>query len=199
MAFRRRPGARRGFRRGFRGAPFAKRRQAWITSAFIESAIDITGVATTELVLLEGPDWTPGTPIGHVTNTIRRCIFNGVFSPVPAATAFAMDVQTLFWCLYVLDADDTDVIDFTNPSVFMNQHRVLASGMEGWVQAEGTATATNPNTFPGFKVNIDLKRGLPPLEVDDLLLFACQAGSNISSATTAMTISGLARILIDQV
>lgn len=192
MAFRRRP--RRGFRQRF-GAPFARQRNAWVTVFFPESTIDFANVVATELVLLQGDDWSQNANL-QSDEKIKRIVFNGIVNIVPASTTLAFESAAWWWALYVIDNDESRELDPLNTALF-DVHRMLQTGVIGGTVIEGTAAQTPSNIFPGFPVNIDLNRGLPRLTRDDLLVFAIRAASSTSAAVTTATISAISRCLIE--
>lgn len=189
--FRRR---RRGFRRNF-GRPFAQRRLAWVTAIFNESSMSASAAFPTELVLLQGDDWSQNSNL-QSDEKIRRIIFNATFGVIPLTTALGQDFFSAIWALYVIDNDESREVDAASTALW-DTHRILQSGVLGGTALEGTTAQTPSNVFPGWNINVDISRGLPRVNRDELVVFSIRMMSDASSALNVVTLSALSRVLID--
>lgn len=184
------------FRRRPRGGPFQKRRLAWCTNIFNETAITRDGNGNL-LVALESQDWQ-GDSAGLTKKAhIKRIILKGDLAATPATTTIATDIVCCFFCLFVQDSDDTDAnLLTTTAGSILQAHRVLWTDVQSLANIEVPAAQFGTSFAPGMRIDIDLRLNVV-IEPDEELVFAIQYGSTVSETLTAAAFSGICRTLIE--
>lgn len=187
-------------RRGFRMGRLKRQKTAWVTSIFIESAIDVTSsTAMTEFVLVAADqDINPMPSAQNLKMLVRRIICKGGIMMSPLTTAVSFDPNGFMLALYTIDAEDADASIITGgTSSILLTERILWHDCLTFTGVESTGTtAVVPGFMPGLRIDLDVKLNVS-LRNDELLVLGIQPMATLNNTITVATASMASRCLVD--
>lgn len=169
----------------------------WMRGIFNEQALATDGTET-QMVVVDGTDWSPAVAGINKQTRLRRLIIRGGVSASMLSTTLGFDIIAMYSMLYKQDTEDTDTGIIT-PTV----GGILQAGTVLWQDAKSMTGLESPTgniaVLPQmFRWSIDIRVRLP-LRSEDELILGFQPGSSVTGTIAAWAASFYVSALFEQV
>lgn len=184
-------------RRFMRRARAPRQKVTWVSTLFNETALVIDASSSSQQVILDPVDW--GGTVASVSKQghVLRVVYNAVVMFVPLTTTDATEMVSLVWVIMAFDQDDLATnINITSAGSPIQEHRVIASGVEGMTVIETTGGPL-VNFVPGVRIAVDTPSRIK-MRAGDQLVAAYQFQSTAAATVSVAAVSAFSRVLIKE-